>query len=181
MNVLVTAATRHGSTMEIATIIAGILDDAGLDTDVKPPDEVRSVEAYEAVVIGSAVYMGRWLEPARDLVARVSGELAGRSVWLFSSGPLGESPKPDAEPADVEAMRTATGAIDHRVFPGRLVKSELGLAEKVVVAGVRAPYGDFRPWDDVSTWARGIADRLRTIDLAATMDIRTPTPTPVEV
>jgi menaquinone-dependent protoporphyrinogen oxidase len=179
MNVLVTAATRHGSTMEIATIIAGILEDAGLDTDVKPPGEVRSVEGYEAVVIGSAVYMGRWLEPARDLIHRVNGELAGRSVWLFSSGPLGESPKPDGELTEIAALRTATGAIDHRVFPGRLVKSELGLAEKVVVAGVRAPYGDFRPWDDLTTWARGIADRLRTIDLAATADI--PTPTPVEV
>ena len=179
MNVLVTAATRHGSTLEIATIIAGILEDAGHDTDVRPPGEIRSVDGYDALVIGSAVYMGRWLEPARDLIHRVSGELAGRSVWLFSSGPLGELPKPDGEPTDVAALRTATGAIDHRVFPGRLVKSELGFAEKVVVAGVRAPYGDFRPWDDLMTWGRGIADRLRTIDLAATLDI--PTPTRVEV
>lgn len=179
MNVLVTAATRHGSVMEVATIIAGLLEDAGLDTDVKQPDDVRSLDGYDAVVIGSAVYMGRWLEPARRLVERCSGQFAGRSVWLFSSGPLGEPPKPDPEPVDVERMRTLTGAIDHRVFSGRLVKSELGFAEKVVVAGVRAPYGDFRPWEDVMTWARGIADRLRTIDLAATLDI--PPPTLVEV
>ena len=66
----------------------------------------------------------------------------------------------------------ATGAIDHQVFPGRLVKSELGLGERVVVAGVRAPYGDYRPWDDITTWARGIANRLRTADLAATLDIK---------
>lgn len=179
MNVLVTAATRHGSTMDIATIIEGLLEDAGLETDVKQPDEVRSLDGYDAVVIGSAVYMGRWLEPARRLVERCTGQFAGRSVWLFSCGPLGDPPKPDAEPVDAESMRMLTGAIDHRVFPGRLVKSELGLAEKVVVAGVRAPYGDFRPWDDLTAWARGIADRLRTIELAATLDI--PTPTLVEV
>jgi menaquinone-dependent protoporphyrinogen oxidase len=179
MHVLVTAATRHGSTMEIATIVAGILEDAGLETDVQPSSEVRSLDGYEAVVIGSAVYMGRWLEPARRLVERCTAQFAGRSVWLFSCGPLGEPPKPDPEPVDAERTRMATGAIDHRVFPGRLVKTELGFAEKVAVAGVRAPYGDFRPWDDVMTWACGIADRLRTIDLAATLDI--PTPTPIEV
>ena len=178
MNVLVTAATRHGSTMEIAMIIAGILEDAGVDTEVKRPDDVQSIEGYDGVVIGSAVYLGRWLEPARRLIDRCSGQFAGSSVWLFSSGPLGESPKPASEPVDAEAMRTATGAIDHRVFPGRLDKSELGVGEKLVVAGVRAPYGDFRPWDDVVTWARAIVDRIRTIELAAALAI--PASPPVE-
>ena len=108
--------------------------------------------------------------PAR-LIERCHGEFAGRRVWLFSCGPLGEPAKPDSEPAEVEALREATGAIDHRVFPGRLVRSELGFGEKVVVAGVRAPYGDYRPWDDIMTWARRIANGLRTVDLAATLDI----------
>lgn len=174
MRVLVAAATRHGSTMEIATTIAGILEDAGSEVDVKKPEDVRSVVDYGAVVIGSAVYLGRWLEPARQFVDRCGGDLLGRPVWLFSSGPLGDPAKPDIEPPDAAMIRAATAAIDHRVFPGRLVKSELGFAEKVVVAGVRAPYGDFRPWGDVAAWARGIADRLRTADLAATLDIAVP-------
>ena len=176
MNVLVTAASRHGSTLEIVTIIGRILEDAGIDTDIKEPDDVRSLAGYDGVVIGSAVYMGRWLEPARQLIDRCSGEFAGRSVWLFSSGPLGDPPKPDGEPVDAEAMRTATGAIDHRVFPGHLDKSELGFREKLVVTGVRAPYGDFRPWDDVVTWARAIVDRIRTVELAAVLDIPAPSP-----
>jgi menaquinone-dependent protoporphyrinogen oxidase len=171
MKILVTAATRHGSTKEIATLIAGLLDDAGLEADVLEPDDVRSLDGYDGVVIGSGVYMGRWLEPARQLIDRCRGEFVGRRVWLFSCGPLGDPAKPDGEPADVEALQGATGAIDHRVFPGRLVRSELGLGERVVVAGVRAPYGDYRPWDDITTWARGIANRLRTADLAATLDI----------
>ena len=66
------------------------------------------------------------------------------SVWLFSCGPLGESPQSlMASRSTSRSCETATGAIDHRVFPGRLVKSELGFGEKVVVAGVRAPYGDY--------------------------------------
>lgn len=171
MRVLVTAASRHGSTADIARIIGGILQDAGIDTDIREPADVTSLAGYDGVVIGSGVYMGKWLDPARQLVDRCTGDFAGRSVWLFSSGPLGEPAKPDGEPIDADLMRAATAAIDHHVFPGRLVKTELGFAEKVVVAGVRAPYGDFRPWDDVATWTRGIADRLRAVDLAATLDI----------
>lgn len=179
MKILVTAASRHGSAREIASLAAGILEDAGIETDVREPDDVMSLAGYDGVVMGSAVYMGRWLDPARQMIERCHGEFPGRLVWLFSCGPLGEPPKPDGEPADVAALRAATGAVEHHVFPGRLVKSELGFAEKVAMAGVSAAYGDFRPWDDVMTWARGIADRLRTIDLAATLEI--PTPTLVEV
>jgi menaquinone-dependent protoporphyrinogen oxidase len=177
MRVLMTAASRHGSTAEVASVIAAILQDAGIDCDIREPREITSVAGYDGIVIGSGVYMGKWLEPARALIDRCAGEFTGRSVWLFSSGPLGEPAKPDGEPVDIAAVRARTGAIDHRLFPGRLVKSDLGLAERVVVAGVRAPYGDFRPWDEVATWARQIADRLRALDLAATMDIGA---TPVE-
>lgn len=171
MKVLVTAASRHGSTAEIARIIGGILQDSGIETDILEPDGVMSLAGYDCVVIGSGIYMARWLEPARQLIERCAGDFAGRCVWLFSSGPLGESPTSDGDTVDASAMRAATAAIDYHVFPGRLVKSELGFAEKVVVAGVRAPFGDFRPWDDVALWTRGIADRLRTIELAAVLDI----------
>jgi menaquinone-dependent protoporphyrinogen oxidase len=171
MRVLVTAASRHGSTAEVATVVGGILQDAGIDTDIREPGDVTSLAGYDGVVIGSGVYMGRWLDPARQLIDRCAGDFAGRSVWLFSSGPLGEPAKPDGAPADAAVVQARTGAIDHRVFAGRLVKSELGVGEKLVVAGVHASYGDFRPWDEVALWARQIADRLRAIDLAATLDI----------
>jgi menaquinone-dependent protoporphyrinogen oxidase len=179
MKILVTAATRHGSTKEIAALIAGLLEDAGLEADVLEPDDVMSLAGYDAAIIGSGVYMGRWLEPARQVIERCRGEFAGRRVWLFSCGPLGEPAKPGGEPADGEALRVATGAIEHRVFPGRLIKSELGFGERVVVAGVRAPYGDYRPWDDITSWAQGIANGLRSVDLAATLDI--PAAEPVRV
>lgn len=177
MRILVTAATRHGASREIATIVAGILEDAGIEADVRESDDVMSLAGYDGVIMGSAVYMGRWLDAARQVVERCHGEFAGRSVWLFSCGPVGEPAKPDGEPADIAAIRAATGAIEHRLFPGRLVKSELGFSEKVVVAGVRAQYGDYRPWDEIMTWARGIANRIRAADLAATLD--TPVAEPV--
>jgi hypothetical protein len=53
-------------------------------------------------VLGSAIYGGRWLEPARRLIEQRSGKLAARPTWLFSLGPLGEPPQPeDAGPAAI--------------------------------------------------------------------------------
>lgn len=161
MTVLVTAASRHGSTDEIARIIAGMLDDAGLDALVRDPETVDGVERFEAIVIGSAVYMGGWLAPAIEFIERFGPTLAERPVWLFSSGPIGEPPKPDGDPRHIEAMRAATNAVDHRIFAGRLVRSELGIRERIAVNAVGAADGDFRAWMDIAEWAQGIATHLR--------------------
>jgi menaquinone-dependent protoporphyrinogen oxidase len=161
MRVLVSAASKHGSTAEIAEVIGAVLSSAGIETDVRPPEEVASVSSYDGVVLGSGVYAGHWLGSAKKLVERDRAALASMPVWLFSSGPIGDPPKPAEEPVDVAQLRETTGAIDHRVFPGRLDRRQLGLAEKAIIKVVRAPEGDFRQWVGVTEWASGIARTLR--------------------
>jgi menaquinone-dependent protoporphyrinogen oxidase len=68
MRVLVTAATRHGATEEIAAAIGEVLAGRGLDPTVAAPEQVKGVDGDDAVVLGSAVYAGHWLKPARELV-----------------------------------------------------------------------------------------------------------------
>ena len=92
MRVLVTAATKYGATTEIAQAIAETLGEHGLEATILPPEQVEGVDGYDAVVLGSAVYAGHWLEPARELVERHAAALAGLPVWLFSSGPVGDPP-----------------------------------------------------------------------------------------
>jgi menaquinone-dependent protoporphyrinogen oxidase len=162
MKILVTAASKHGATAEIATAIAEELEGQGHHPHLAAPERVTSLDGYGAVVLGSAVYAGRWREEARDLVDRLGAELEERPVWLFSSGPLGQPPKPDEDPVDAEAMVSATGAHAHRVFAGRLDRDLLGFAEKAIVVALRAPEGDFRDWDEIRGWAVEIASALTT-------------------
>jgi menaquinone-dependent protoporphyrinogen oxidase len=162
MRVLISAASKHGSTEEIAQKIAEVLRSAGFQTDVVAPDEVTTTTPYDGVVIGSAVYAGRWLEPAKKLIERESATLAYKPVWLFSSGPIGETGLPKDETAEVVRLRVSAHAIDHHVFSGKLDKEQLGFAERAILAVVRAPAGDFRAWDDVTAWAAGIAQTLET-------------------
>jgi menaquinone-dependent protoporphyrinogen oxidase len=159
MKVLVTAASRYGATGEIAEAIGEVLRERGLDATVGPP-EAATVDGHDAVVLGSAVYAGHWLKPARELVERQRDALAARPVWLFSSGPVGDPPKPEEDPVDVAELVAATGARDHRVFAGRLLRKQLGFADKAIAVALRVPDGDFRDWTAIRQWAAGIADAL---------------------
>jgi menaquinone-dependent protoporphyrinogen oxidase len=161
MRVLVTAASKHEGTWGIAEAIRDTLAATGLEVELLEPARVTSLEGVDAVVLGSGVYAGRWLAPARALVERLGPELAARRVWLFSSGPLGDPPSPTGDPADAATMVEATGAEEHRVFTGRLERARLGLAERAVVAALRAPEGDERDWDAITAWATAIATALQ--------------------
>jgi menaquinone-dependent protoporphyrinogen oxidase len=160
MKVLVSAASRHGATADIAHAIGEALEAAGLEVAVLPPDTVASLAGIDAVVLGSGVYVGHWLEPAKDLVERFGTELSSRPVWLFSSGPIGDPPKPEEDPADLPELMAASGARSHRLFAGLVDRSRLGLGEKVILTAVRVPEGDFRPWEEIRAWAGEIAAEL---------------------
>jgi menaquinone-dependent protoporphyrinogen oxidase len=163
VRVLVTAASRHGATHEIADAIAAGLERRGVDTGVQRAEELMSLDGYDAFVIGSAVYVGRWLDTARELVESNASALAERPVWLFSSGPLGppDALKPEGDPVDVAAIAEAVSAQDHRVFAGRLDRMLLSFGEKAVVLAVRAPEGDFRDWEAIDGFAGEIAGHLQ--------------------
>jgi menaquinone-dependent protoporphyrinogen oxidase len=162
MTILVTAASRHGATYEIAEEIGRALMHHGLETEVVPIEDVRNVADYDAVVIGSAVYLGQWLEPARSFVEHRRDELALRPTWLFSSGPIGGPPRPRARDAvHVDDLVEATAARDHRLFTGRLDRHRLGFRERAVVFAFHAEEGDFRNWGDIADWAAEIANALQ--------------------
>lgn len=157
MRVLVTAATRHGTAVDIAATIAAELEAAGVTADLVAPDDVAGLGGYDAVVLGSGVYVGQWLAPAKRFAERFATELRGMPLWLFSTGPLGEPPQPAGDPVDAEKLVAHLAPVEHRVFAGRLRREGLGLGERAIVRMVKAPYGDFRDRDAIVGWAQTIA------------------------
>ena len=161
MTTLVATASRHGATAGIAEAIGAVLRERGLDVEVVPVEDVRSLERYDAVVLGSAVYVGRWVEQARRFAREHATELAERPTWLFSSGPVGDPPKPaEDEAVQLDEIVAATNPVDHRLFAGIVDSAHLGLCERVVLAAVRAKQGDYRDWPAVRRYAEAIADEL---------------------
>src|SRR5512144_858899 len=119
MRVLVSTASKHGATGEIGARIGSVLGERGHEVDVRCPSEVETVERYDVIVLGSAVYAGHWQKEARELARREGDLLSHRPVWLFSGGPVGDPPQPEELPTDGEAIRAAIGALEHHLFTGR--------------------------------------------------------------
>ena len=183
--VLVVYASRHGATRGIAQRIADVLRTEGLEVDVAPADHAAGVGAADAVVVGSAVYMGTWLKEAVEFVKRNEVRLADVPLWFFSSGPLpgssidkgpGTDPLTDAlGPEDgpgsggrkkVAEITAATNPKEHRVFLGAFdpddpakVTSER-LVRLLPAVKKALPAGDFRDWAAIEAWAREIAKTL---------------------
>lgn len=163
--VLVTASSRYGATTGIARAIGEELARRNLTAVVLTPEEVGSIEVYDAVVLGSAVYGGHWLDPAKALVTRSAAALAARPVWLFSSGPVGDPSRKlvqsmGQDPVDLPGLLSATHAREHRMFAGKLDRKNLGFAQRASLLMFRGLDGDFRDWAGIRDWAARIAAQL---------------------
>jgi len=169
MRVLVAVASRHHGTHEIAQAIATGLITRGLEAEAVPVEQVTTLDGYHAVVLGSAVYSGRWLGEARRFAQVHTSALCMMPVWLFGSGPVGpvDHPIPAGTPADVPVLMRLTHAIGYRSFAGRLEMRRLHFAERAAVRTIHAPEGDRRDWDAIDRFAGEIADELLRAHVAA--------------
>jgi menaquinone-dependent protoporphyrinogen oxidase len=165
MTVLVTAASKHGATFEIAETIARVLEERGITAEFVEIDDDVDLGSYDAYVVGSGIYLGNWLKQAHRFIDAHAAELSRRPTWLFASGPVvGEPPvadDPNALRAGLaERLLEETHAREHKLFAGSLDMSKLGLMEKAAVRGAHASEGDHRDWGEVHRWAEGIAAEL---------------------
>lgn len=165
--IVVAAASRHGSTNEIADHVADRLRrtlPANWCVSRSDPGNAWSLADADAVVLGSAIYFGRWLRPARRALRRIDGR---PHVWLFSSGPI--LPDDPAGPPDSSEV----DGHPHAMFGGRLDVSRLSRFERIVARLVHAELGDRRDWTAIDAWADAIGvDLNRTFNAHHTTGAR---------
>ncbi len=160
--VLVAYGSERGATAEIAGWIADALTRFGLEVEIKAADSVEDVTPYDAVVLGGALYNARWHKDARRFARRHAGDVCGKAVWLFSSGPLDRSADDTAIPLvrNVLKASVALGSRGHRTFGGCLAADAKGFIASMV-AQTRA--GDYRDPQQVRDWAGEIAAELTAV------------------
>ena len=170
LRVLVTYSSVHGSTAEIARAIALTLARAGIDAEVLPVSEVQNVRWYDAVVVGSAVYGGKWRKEALDFLGRFGLDLFHRDVWLFQSGPLGRSAQAivRALPVDVSLYAEYLRVKGAATFGGKLDELSGGPVAKFLA---RAGFvGDYRDFADIRSWAEEVARRTAITAVAGRVE-----------
>jgi menaquinone-dependent protoporphyrinogen oxidase len=166
MTVLVAAASKHGATQEIAERVGAVLAARGIEVEVKQLQDVRELGSYQAVVLGSGIYMGKWLKEARRFVEVHAAELAQRPTWLFASGSIMGDPPVGDDPNAMgvglaEWLVETTQARELKLFAGKLDLRRLGLAERASVRMAHAREGDYRDWQAIDDWAAAIAHQLQ--------------------
>jgi menaquinone-dependent protoporphyrinogen oxidase len=153
--VLVAYATKRGSTREVAEAVAATLTDQGLDVDVEAASSVASIASYDAVVLGGALYTGRWHRDARAFLERHRVALATREVAVFGMGPqtldeqdvAGSRAQLDRALARMpEVVPVAVAIFGGVVDPDRLR-----------FPFNRMPASDARDWDAIEAWAKEVA------------------------
>lgn len=160
---LVAYASKNGSTAEIAEAVADGIRSVGHEVDCTPVSEVPSLDAYDAVVIGSAVYLKRWRGDAKRFFNAHQDELAQLPFWLFSSGPTGDPADDDPawfEPAKIMRKAKKLGVREHVVFGGKIAVDGGGRMARSMAAGVPEEFRDRRDWPEIRAWARKVAADL---------------------
>ena len=158
MRVLIAVGSRHGSTWAIGELLASRLEASGHTVDVEDAGAVTTVAPYDAVVAGSAVYMGQWMAESKGFVKRFREDVKGTPTYVFSSGPIDGYPEGDP-PGHIAACE-ALLPYDDRVFAGRLDRKNLNVLERSVTRVLKAPEGDYRDWEEIAAWGEDIAGSL---------------------
>ena len=168
MTVLVVYASRHGATEGIAARIAARLADSGGPVVLCHVDEVETLDAYDAVVLGAPVYDQSWPPEADRFVARHRDALAARPLWLFSVGSFGDTkpligPLTHKEPRRIKELRAAIRPRDYRVFQGVIRKHQWPFWSRVFFHAFGGRFGDHRDWPVIDAWAEQITRTLPTL------------------
>jgi len=166
MTVLVAYASKRGSTAEIAETVAATLRREGLGVCLERAEDVESLDGYDAIVLGSAVYMKRWRGDARHFVKKHRKVLRQKPFWVFSSGPVGDpsNDNPDwIEPPKIVEKVEELGGRGQIVFGGCLPAEPSNYMERAMVAGTPREYRDRRDWAAIREWAHRIAAELAAV------------------
>jgi menaquinone-dependent protoporphyrinogen oxidase len=159
MKILVTHGSKLGGTAGLAEMVGDALRRSGFEVDVRPAARVASIDGYDAVIVGGALYANRWHRDAARFVKRHRRQLRDMPVWLFSSGPLDDSAETsDVAPVgQVKKLMARVGAAGHQTFGGRLEPDAPGFIARSMA---RKLSGDWRNPDHVVRWTNVIVADL---------------------
>ncbi len=164
--VLITYATKYGTTREIATKLQEIIEKAGNEVSLEQAGDAANVGDYDVVILGSAIYIGRWRKDAIRFMEEHQDILAEKAFFIFSSGPTGEGDPEELlkgwkYPSKLEPLVKKTSPDDIVVFHGNMEMEKLSGMEKWMIKNIKAAVGDFRDWEIIENWGKKIADLIR--------------------
>lgn len=161
--ILITYATKAGSTVEIAAVIGEALSKRGFAVDVKPVSENPALDGYQAVLMGSAIRMGSWLPEAVNFVRQNQAALNQLPTSIFTVHMLNykeDETSRAARQAYTAPVRELLPNAGEVFFRGKLDYKTLSFFDRLIAKAVENPDnppGDFRDWNAIQGWTETLA------------------------
>ncbi|MEW6585476.1 MAG: flavodoxin domain-containing protein [Nitrospirota bacterium] len=158
--VLITYASKYGSTGGVADAIGKELCSKEVAADVVLIKNAVNLSSYQGVVIGSAIYMGKWLSEAVDFVKKNRDILRQVPVAYFLVCMTLYNPTEQNRAEVLAYMDSILKAVPEikpvgiGTFAGALDYSNLSWLNKKILKSKGIPEGDFRDWNSIRAWAR---------------------------
>ena len=160
---LVAYASKAGSTAEVAAGIARKLADAGLAVDLRRAGNVRSVDGYRAVVVGSAIRAGQWLSEARGFVKTHREALAARRTAFFTLCMTLQQDTPHNREKVAGYLKPVRQVLEPdwiEFFAGKMEYRCLALGPRLIAQAMKVREGDFRDWNAIGSWADRLVEEM---------------------
>ena len=157
--ILVTYATRAGSTFEVAVLVAAVLRTTGATVDVTYVRAVHELKDYDAVVIGSAIRMGQWLPEAVEFVKANRETLSHipTAYFLVSGFLRKDSPEMRQRAlAYLDPVRKMLEPASIGLFAGKMDYSTMDWQDRSIAEAVSSSQGDWRNWQAIRIWAHNL-------------------------
>ena len=159
-SVLVTYASKYGSTGGVAEAIGKELCAKGVNADVALIENAGDIRSYQGVVVGSAIYMGKWMSEAIDFVNKNQDILCQMPVAYFLVCITLSRPTEEKRTQVLSYVDPILKAVPKvkpvgiGTFAGALNYSNLSWLTKKIMKSKGSPEGDFRDWNAIRAWAR---------------------------
>ena len=166
--ILVTYASRTGTTAGVAEAVGNTLDSSGLPVDVLPVSAVQDVTPYRAVVAGSAIQGKQWLPEAMQFVQTHQAALRRKPFAAFLVCMTLAMKKGDYRSevaAWMQPVRALAPTVSEGLFAGALDISKVPtwrdrMMFRISVAMGVWSEGDHRDWDAIRAWAESLPPLL---------------------
>lgn len=168
--VLVTYASKYGSTQEVAQSIATTLSKRGISVDLQPMRKAPAIKGYGAIVLGAPFYFGLWHKDALNFLSRNEDALTQRPVAVFALGPTqaDEMERPDSRSQLDSALAKFPWLtpIALEMFAGKYDPAKLSLPDRLIASLPASPHhgmpaSDVRDWTAIRAWADSLATQLQ--------------------
>ncbi|HEY60080.1 MAG TPA: hypothetical protein G4N92_05285 [Anaerolineae bacterium] len=135
----------------------------GASVDVKLAKEVVGISSYDAIVLGSAIYMSNIISDAAKFLEKFQADLKDKpTAYFIVCLTMKEDTNVNRETVSswLQPARDLVQPVGEGLFAGVLDFNKLSPLYHLIMKGMKETEGDYRDWGAIRAWTSEIQPAL---------------------